>query len=78
MKSINVYLENGQRIELVDSKTLCRFLSISKPETLIDMANRGDMPPPIHLNMNLKGKRGRNQIRWNLPAVMQHLGITLN
>ncbi|HEY1083813.1 MAG TPA: hypothetical protein VGE29_16240 [Prosthecobacter sp.] len=78
MKSFNVYLENGQRIELVDSQTLCRFLSIAKPETLIDMAKRGDMPPPIHLNMNLKGKRGRNQIRWNLPAVMQHLGITLN
>lgn len=78
MKPFNVYLENGQRVELVDSKTLCRFLSIAKPETLIDMANRGDMPPPIHLNMSLKGKRGRNQIRWNLPAVMQHLGIGAN
>ncbi len=78
MKAFNVYLENGQRIELVDSKTMCRFLGVSKPETLIDMANRGDMPAPIHLNMSLKGKRGRNQVRWNLPAVMQHLGLAAN
>ncbi|MEE9368867.1 MAG: hypothetical protein V3V05_08380 [Pontiella sp.] len=73
---VEIYLANGQRVRLVDSKMLCDFLSISKPQTLIDMAKRGDLPPPIHLNMNRRGQRGRNQIRWNLPAVMQHLGLT--
>lgn len=70
-----MYLENGQSIELVDSKTMCRLLSISKPATLIEMAKRGDMPSPVHLNMNLKGRKGRNQIRWNLPEVMRRLGL---
>ena len=72
---MSLYFENGQRVELVDSKTLCRFLGISKPETLLEMAKRGDMPAPIHLNTNLKGQRGRNQIRWNLPSVMKHIGL---
>lgn len=72
---LRLYLESGQRIELVDSKTLCKFLGIAKPETLVEMAKRGDMPSPVYLNMNLKGHRGRNQIRWNLPAVLLHLGL---
>lgn len=74
-EGLRLYFENGQHIELVDSKTMCRFLSISKSETLIEMAKRGDMPSPVHLNLNLKGRKGRNQIRWNLPAVMRHLGL---
>lgn len=78
MKSLQVYFENGQRVELVDSKTMCCFLGVSKPETLLEMAKRGDMPSPIHLNMKLKGRKGRNQIRWNLPAVMEHLGLVQN
>lgn len=73
---LRLYLENGQRVELVDSKTMCRFLSISKPETLLEMVKRGDMPSPLHLNMSLRGRKGRNQIRWNLPAVMKHLGLS--
>lgn len=72
---LSVYFENGQRIELVDSKTMCRFLGVSKPETLLEMAVRGDMPSPIYLNMQLKGRKGRNQVRWNLPAVIRHIGI---
>jgi hypothetical protein len=75
MQSLNLYFENGRRVELVDSKTMCRFLGIAKPKTLLEMARRGDMPSPIHLNMNLKGQRGRNQIRWNLPAVARHIGL---
>lgn len=70
-----VFLNDGRRVELVDSKFLCAFLTVSKPATLVDMANRGDLPPPVHLNTALKGKRGRNQLRWNLPAVMRHLGL---
>lgn len=73
-----LYLENGQRVELVDSKTMCRFLGVSKPETLIEMAKRGDMPSPVHLNISLRGKRGRNQVRWDLAAVLTHLGICKN
>ncbi len=72
---MEVYLANGQRVQLVDSKTLCVFLCISKPQTLLDMAKRGDLPSPVHLNLMLKGQRGRNQIRWNLPEIMQHLGL---
>lgn len=73
--ALRVYLDNGQRVQLVDSKTLCRFLGVAKPETLLEMARRGDMPSPIHLNLHLKGQKGRNQIRWNLPAVLAHLGL---
>jgi len=73
--SLHLYLPNGRRIELVDSETLCRFLGVGKPSTLINMAKRGDLPAPVHLNMGRKGARGRNQVRWNLPDVVRHLGL---
>ena len=73
--ALPVFLADGRRVELVDSRFLCDFLTVSKPATLVDMAKRGDLPPPVHLNTDLKGKRGRNQLRWNLPAVMRHLGL---
>lgn len=75
MQSLCLYFESGRKVELVDSKTLCAFLGVSKPETLFKMAKRGDLPKPIHLNMNLKGKKGRNQVRWDLLLVVQHLGV---
>lgn len=76
--SLKLFMENGQRVELVDSKTLCSFLGIGKSETLIDMAKRGDLPSPLYLNMKLKGRKGRNQIRWDLPSVARHIGIRMD
>jgi len=72
---VRLFSDTGQIIELVDSKTLCSVLSISKPETLIKMAKRGDLPSPIHLNAVNRHKRGRNAVRWNLPEVLGHLGL---
>ena len=70
-----VFDEAGRCIDLIDSRTLCAVLDISKPETLISMAKRGDLPAPIYLNAAGKKKRGRNMVRWNLPEILRQLGV---